>query len=204
MRKTFIGIIMMAVAIMMTLSGAVFAAGTVSASASNNNHVGDTVTVTLTHPSTTSAYEYTVTYDPTALEYTGSDTASNGKIKVANMDLDQKEIGSHQLTFKALKEGTTNVAVENPILADTNGQEIEAVSGSATSVEVKAAEKTTEPTAEPTKTTTTSNTATPTQTQDTKKGIKNGAKLGFDVMYIAYAVLAVLVAAGIVTVAKRK
>jgi len=195
---------MMAVAMMMTLSGAVFAAGTVSVTASNDNHVGDTVTVTVNHPATTSAYEYTISYDQNALEYTGDDTASNGKIKVANMDVNQNEIKTHTLTFKALKEGTSNVSIENPILADTNGKEITDVTASATSVTVGAA-PTTAPTTAPTSEPTTAPTAEPTKTTgDTKKTGLKSTKLGFDAIYAVYVVAAMLVAAGIITVAKRK
>jgi hypothetical protein len=113
MRKTLIGIMIMTVAIMMTLSGAVFAAETVTMSVNPTDaKVGDTVTVTVNHPGEATGAEYTVTYDATILS-TDKDTDHDGSFKAIGYTPDNTAYPTQTLTFKALKEGTSTVALSN-------------------------------------------------------------------------------------------
>lgn len=197
MKKTIIGIMIMAVAVMMTLSTAVFAANTITVSGAETK-VDGTVTVTVNHPAGTTAGEYTVTYDPAVLEYTGDDTVTGNTIKVAFMDTDYKEVPSHTLTFKAIAEGTSAITVANATLAaGTTEMADVAVSNSEVKVAAKTADNTN---------TNTDNGNTNTDKKDGDKTIDKlkDAKTGFDAMYLVYLAAAVVVAAGIVTVAKRK
>lgn len=210
MKKTIIGILIMAVAIMMTLSSAVLAANTITATVSGDVKVGETVTVTVNHPAGTSAGEYVVSYDPAVLTYTGSDNAADGKIKVAFMDTDYKEVPTHTLTFTAKTVGDAKIEISKATLSNTEGKEIADVS--ATGATVKVVEtKVEEPSKEePNKGQDNTNNApetTPTPVKD--NGDKDlttlkDAKTGFDAMYIVYLVAAVVVAGGIVRVATRK
>lgn len=221
MKKTIIGIMIMAVAIMMTLSSAVFAANAVTTTVSGDVKVGETVTVTVNHPAGTSAGEYTVTFDADKLTYKGEDTVNGNKIKVAFMDTDYKEVKTHTLTFVAKAEGDAKIEVNGAILADTNGKEMTDVTATGATVKVVADTPVTPDDnnnnnagnadnnkADETKKDNT--TATDNKADNSKKdGDKTittlkDAKTGFDAMYIVYLAAAVVVAGGIVTVAKRK
>ena len=219
MKKTIIGIMIMAVAIMMTLSSAVFAANAITTTVSGDVKVGETVTVTVNHPAGTSAGEYVVTYDADKLTYTGSDKDNGGEIKVAFMDTDYNEVKSHALTFTAKAEGAAKVEVKNVTLSNTDGKEIADVTATGATVNVVKEETPVTPeepsnpgTAEKPTTPETSEPDKKTETPDASKkddGDKpidklKDAKTGFDAMYIVYLAAAVLVAGGIVTVAKRK
>ena len=218
MKKTIIGIMIMAVAIMMTLSSAVFAANAITTTVSGDVKVGETVTVTVNHPAGTSAGEYVVTYDADKLTYTGSDKDNGGEIKVAFMDTDYNEVKSHALTFTAKAEGAAKVEVKNVTLSNTDGKEIADVTATGATVNVVKEETPVTPeepsnpgTAEKPTTPTTPSTDNKDNTATDKKddGEKTlttlkETKTGFDAMYIVYLAAAVLVAGGIVTVAKRK
>jgi len=222
MKKTLIGILIMAVAIMMTLSGAVFAAEVPVVTADKTTvEKGETVKVTVKHPSGTSSFAYDVTYGSN-LKYTGSDEAVNNlggnKLRVA--DASTSEVPSYTLTFVGEVAGTTQVSLSNTefVTSDENGNAVEIETGAATPLSVTIAEKAEEPapSQEPQKpaeekkdtnsdATTGNNEKKSDETKttgDKKVTIKD--KLGFDGMYIVYLVAAVLAAAGIVTVAKRK
>lgn len=216
MRKTLIGILMMAVAIIMTLSGAVFAAETVTFTNPSEVKVGDTVTVTVKHPATATGAQYQVTYDKDILSTT-QDSDNDGKFQAIGYTPDGTEYPTHTLTFTALKEGTANIALSNIKIAKS-GEAIDTESTASTSVEVKATEeqkeepkaedtkKTEEPKAEDTNKAEETNKAEDTKKSDadkTKTTLKE-TKTGFDAMYVVYLVAAVLVAGGIVTVARRK
>lgn len=221
MKKTIIGIMIMAVAIMMTLSSAVFAANAITTTVSGDVKVGETVTVTVNHPAGTSAGEYVVTYDADKLTYTGSDKDNGGEIKVAFMDTDYNEVKSHALTFTAKAEGAAKVEVKNVTLSNTDGKEIADVTATGATVNVVKEETPVtpvepsnpgtagEPTTPTTPTTPSTDNKDNTATDKKDDGDKTlttlkETKTGFDAMYIVYLAAAVLVAGGIVTVAKRK
>lgn len=221
MKKTIIGIMIMAVAIMMTLSSAVFAANAITTTVSGDVKVGETVTVTVNHPAGTSAGEYVVTYDADKLTYTGSDKDNGGEIKVAFMDTDYNEVKSHALTFTAKAEGAAKVEVKNVTLSNTDGKEIADVTATGATVNVVKEETPVtpeepsnpgtagEPTTPTTPTTPSTDNKNNTATDKKDDGDKTlttlkETKTGFDAMYIVYLAAAVLVAGGIVTVAKRK
>ena len=221
MKKTIIGIMIMAVAIMMTLSSAVFAANAITTTVSGDVKVGETVTVTVNHPAGTSAGEYVVTYDADKLTYTGSDKDNGGEIKVAFMDTDYNEVKSHALTFTAKAEGAAKVEVKNVTLSNTDGKEIADVTATGATVNVVkeetpvtpeepsnpgTAEKPTTPTTPTTPSTDNKDNTATDKKDDGDKTLTTlkDAKTGFDAMYIVYLAAAVLVAGGIVTVAKRK
>lgn len=221
MKKTIIGIMIMAVAIMMTLSSAVFAANAITTTVSGDVKVGETVTVTVNHPAGTSAGEYVVTYDADKLTYTGSDKDNGGEIKVAFMDTDYNEVKSHALTFTAKAEGAAKVEVKNVTLSNTDGKEIADVTATGATVNVVkeetpvtpeepsnpgTAEKPTTPTTPTTPSTDNKDNTATDKKDDGDKTLTTlkETKTGFDAMYIVYLAAAVLVAGGIVTVAKRK
>ena len=221
MKKTIIGIMIMAVAIMMTLSSAVFAANAITTTVSGDVKVGETVTVTVNHPAGTSAGEYVVTYDADKLTYTGSDKDNGGEIKVAFMDTDYNEVKSHALTFTAKAEGAAKVEVKNVTLSNTDGKEIADVTATGATVNVVkeetpvtpeepsnpgTAEKPTTPTTPTTPITDNKDNTATDKKDDGDKTLTTlkETKTGFDAMYIVYLAAAVLVAGGIVTVAKRK
>lgn len=212
MKRTIIGILIMAVAIMMTLSSAVLAANTITTTVSGDVKVGETVTVTVNHPAGTSAGEYVVSYDPAILTYTGTDTAADGKIKVAFMDTDYKEVATHTLTFTAKAVGEAKIEVSNAILSNTDGKEIADVSATGATVKVVEETKIDEPKKDDTTKTDDTNKAPETKNDTTTKkedGDKTltslkDAKTGFDAMYIVYLAAAVVVAGGIVKFATRK
>lgn len=217
MKKTIIGIMIMAVAIMMTLSSAVFAANAITVTVSEGAKVGDTVTVTVNHPAGTSAGEYVVSYDTDKLTYTGSDKDNGGNIKVAFMDTDYKEVKTYTLTFTAKAEGSAKVEVKDAILLNTNGAEMSDVTateaGKTVEIGKKDEVKPDQPVtpADPDATTPDTDKKDNNNASDKKEDNNDktlttlkDAKTGFDAMYIVYLAAAVLVAGGIVTVAKRK
>ena len=215
MRKTLIGIMIMTVAIMMTLSGAVLAANGISASASATNlKVGDSVSVTVTNPADTASYGYVVTYDPAVLEYTGSNasTAKDGKVTVSHMETNMAD-GKYTenttnakaaISFKALKEADSTVVTITPdVLMNTSGKKMTDADKTAQTVTLKVAKAEEAAPAENNKAEDTTSTETKTDADTTKKSLKD-TKTGFDAMYVVYLAAAALVAGGIVTVARRK
>ena len=225
MKKTIIGIMIMAVAIMMTLSSAVFAANAITTTVSGDVKVGETVTVTVNHPAGTSAGEYVVTYDADKLTYAkNNDDATEttaGQIKVVFMDMNYKEVKSEELKFTAKAEGAAKVEVKNVTLSNTDGKEIADVTATGATVKVVKEETPVTP-VEPSNPGTAGESTTPTTPTTPSTDNKDNTatdkkddgdktlttlketKTGFDAMYIVYLAAAVLVAGGIVTVAKRK
>lgn len=224
MKKTIIGIMIMAVAIMMTLSSAVFAANAITITTSGDVKVGETVTVTFSYPTGTAAAQYVISYDADKLTYTGNNEFAvlqeAGKIEVGHVDMALNEIKSDVLTFTAKTEGDAKVAVSSiTAVMDTNGDDITGVTAGTATVKVVKEESPVTP-EEPSNPGTAGDPATPGTSEPDKKpetpdaskkddGDKpidklKDAKTGFDAMYIVYLAAAVLVAGGIVTVAKRK
>ncbi len=216
MKKTLTGILLAATAAVMTLSTAVFAADTVKVTPSASEvKVGDTVTVTVTHiPEGVTGYEYTVKYDPTVLS-TDADSDHDGSFKQVKADLEGKTLPTNTLTFKALKEGTSDVTLSDIDLGGKNGTLVNSGDATTASTNVKVVTETT-PTPTPTPSTdaktntdTTKKDADTTKAETkadadkTKTSLKS-AKTGFDAMYLVYLAAAVLVAGGVVAVAKRK
>lgn len=206
MKKTIIGMMIMAVAIMMTLSSAVFAANTVTATVSGEAKVGETVTVTINHPAGTSAGEYSVKYNPDVLTYTGSDTVKDGTIKVAFMDTDYKEVPTHTLTFTAKATGDSKIEISGATLSNTEGKEIADVTATGTTakvVEVKA-EENKKPAAEENKAPAAEENKKPATNGEKELTTLKETKTGFDAMYVVYLAAAVVVAGGIVRVATKR
>lgn len=194
MKKTLIGTLVMALAIMMTLSGAVFAAETLKVAPSASEvKEGETVTVTITHPATTTGVQYDVKYDAAVLS-TDADKDHDGIFTAVGYTADGSEYLTHKITFKAVKAGTSAIELSNIKVSANNGVKIDTEATASTSVTVKAEEAVVTPTPTPTK----------TPDGDQNKDNLGDTKTGFDAMYVVYLAAAVLVAAGIVTVARRK
>lgn len=215
MKKTIIGIVIMAVAIMLTLSGAVFAAESINVVApSEDKKVGDEVTVTVNYPANTVGRQYTVTYNKDVLSTT-EDTNGTGSftIVLAGQNNDLNTVSSDTLKFTAKANGTSNITLSNIKLADASNSKIDATANvaSVTVAEVAAptttptTAPTTEPTAEPTKTETPAKTTEPTTENKDKTITKTkDIKAGFDGMLVVALIASIVLASGIVAVAKRK
>lgn len=216
MRKTLIGILIMTVAIMMTLSGAVLAATTVDVKASKAEVTeGENVTVTLSHPGMY-GINYVVTYNPEVLEYVkGSKekVLEPGKVQVSDFGdgVNLEEIPSHTVTFKAKATGESAVTATNIQLSDNKAKDIADITATTATVKVVAATtendgtegKATQENGSEENGSQENGSEGKTDPDAPKKSLKD-AKTGFDAMYVVYLAAAVLVAGGIVTVARKK
>lgn len=163
--------------------------------------VGDTVTITVTHiPEGTTGYEYVVTYDATILK-TDADTDHNGSFKVANADLNANEIKTSKITFTALKAGKTELSLSDIDLGGRNGSLVNAGDNTSSSISINVLENTNEATT--TNSTPEAKTTTVAKADTTKSKLKN-AKTGFDITYVVYSLLAVLLIAILIISFKKK
>lgn len=209
MKKTIIGMMVMAVAIMMTLSSAVFAADTISATTSGEVKVGENVTVTITHPEGTTLGQYNVKYDADMLTYVKDSNnfpAENGTVEVYFADNNKQEVKTTVLTFTAKKAGEVKIKVDGVKLQKINGEKVKDIT---TETTVKIVEATPAPAPAPAPENNAPANNTPnadTPKADGDKPITNlkDAKTGFDAMYVVYLAAAVVVAGGIVRVATKR
>jgi hypothetical protein len=214
MKKTITGMVIMAVAIILTLSGAVFAANSINVVApSEDKKVGEAVTVTVNYPANTVGRQYTVTYNKDVLSTT-EDPNGTGSfvVALAGQNNDLNPVSSDTLTFTAKANGTSNITLSNIKLADPSNNKIDGVTANTAKVtvaETKAPETTTTPAPTTTPETKIEATTAPTTTATTENKDKTvtktkDVKAGFDGMLVIALFASIVLAGGIVTVSKRK
>ena len=220
MKKTLIGFIIMVVAMFMALSGAVNAATKMSVEGAKNVEVGEEITLTVKFPEAF-GYQFTVNFDDSKLEYLGTlEAVKNGSFTVAFQSTGEERFTSYDLKFKALEKGDVNITISDLEFVSEEVQLIDVEAPDPITFSITEPVTDPEPIPDPSENTTgdeNGNVAGNTDNGNTNNENTNkedngdetitslkDAKTGFDIMYVAYLVMAIVVAAVIVKASKRK